>query len=99
MDLGKIVKVINSHRSFLLSTHENVEGDALGSELAMFLLLKRLGKKIYMYNSQKVPFNYNFLPFSSQVQTAKPRGEFDVGIILDCSDISRLGSAKNSFLR
>lgn len=99
MSLKKIIKVIKKEKSFLLSTHLDVEGDALGSELAMYLLLKRLRKKVCMYNPQKIPANYSFLPFSSQVQHSPPWEEFDVGIILDCSDISRLGRAKNSFYK
>jgi len=99
MSLKKIVKTIRSEKSFLLSTHRDVEGDALGSELAMFLLLRRLRKKVYMYHNQKVPFDYSFLPFSSHVQNVPPSQDFDVGIILDCSDISRLWKARDGFLR
>jgi phosphoesterase RecJ-like protein len=99
MSLTKIVKAIKNNRSFLLSTHQDVEGDALGSMLAMALLLRRLRKKVYMYHTQKVPFNYAFLPSSHLIHRAPPQGEFDAGIILDCSDISRLGRARNAFVK
>ncbi|MBN2121005.1 MAG: bifunctional oligoribonuclease/PAP phosphatase NrnA [Candidatus Omnitrophica bacterium] len=99
MSLQKIVKTIKNNKSFLLSTHQDVEGDALGSMLAMFCLLRRLRKRVYMYHGQKVPFNYTFLPFSHLIHRMPPHEEFDVGIILDCSDISRLGRSRNAFLK
>ncbi len=99
MSLEKIVKIIRSKKSFLLSTHRDVEGDALGSELAMFSLLRRLRKEVYIYNTDKVPLNYKFLPFSSYIQVRPPKKKFEVGIILDSSDIGRLGKARNGFLK
>lgn len=99
MSLRKTVEIIRKSRSFILSTHTNVEGDALGSELAMFLLLKRLRKRVYIYNIDKTPFNYKFLPSSSKIQVQPPSDKFDVGIILDCSDVSRLGKSKSAFFR
>jgi len=43
--IKKIIAKIRSSKSFLITAHMNVEGDALGSELATYLALKKLGKK------------------------------------------------------
>ena len=99
MSLKKITEIIKNKKSFLLSTHQDVEGDALGSELALFSLLRRLRKEVYIYNSDKTPLNYRFLPFSSYIKNEPPQKEFEVGIVVDASDISRIGIVRNSFLK
>ncbi len=98
MRTKKIIDVIKKNKTFLLGTHRDVEGDALGSTLGMYMLLKRLHKEVYFYHPQKVPYNYQFLPYSEEINNQPPKRSFGVGIILDCSDISRLGKAKNSFI-
>lgn len=98
MNLKKVVDVIRNRKLFVLGTHKDVEGDALGSTLGMYMLLKRLNKKVYVYHPQKVPFNYKFLPYSEEICNIPPRKFSEAGIIMDCSDISRLGEAKNSFI-
>ena len=43
-DLGAIVEAIRGRERFLVTTHENPDGDALGSLLASHLALTALGK-------------------------------------------------------
>jgi phosphoesterase RecJ-like protein len=62
MGLKKIIEQIKRNKSFLITTHINVEGDALGSELALKELLVYLGKKVIVVNTDEVPEEYKFLP-------------------------------------
>ena len=48
-DLDAVVEALRSHDRFLVTTHENPDGDALGSLLAATLALQQLGKDAYMY--------------------------------------------------
>ena len=48
-DLEAVVEAIRDHDRFLVTTHENPDGDALGSLLAMTLALTQLGKDAVMY--------------------------------------------------
>lgn len=80
-----------SNRVFLLSAHIHLEGDALGSQLALASLLKRLGKKVYIYNEDTHPSEYNFLPGVERIITKGPCVDYDVAIFVDCSDRSRVG--------
>jgi len=99
MSWEKIVRLINENNSFLIGAHKNPEGDSLGSQLALFILLKDLGKKVAIYNADKVPSNYRFLPFSCWIKTTSPRGNFDVGFVLDCSGSFRLGKIREQFMK
>ena len=48
-DVEAVAEAIRSHDRFLVTTHENPDGDALGSLLAMKLTLDHLGKDSVMY--------------------------------------------------
>ena len=47
-DLAAVVSALRLHERFAVTTHENPDGDALGSLLAMQLALKQLGKDSLM---------------------------------------------------
>lgn len=84
-----------SGKNFLLTAHVNVEGDALGSVLAMYIILKKLGKRAVIYNNDPLPEIYRFLPYSSVIKNDIPDEPFDAAIVLDCSDASRTGKVKD----
>jgi len=94
--IERIIEKIKNNKSFLITSHINLEGDALGSELAFYIALKKLNKKVVIFNSDKTPFIYNFLPSINSIKNSISNEEkFDVGIILDCSDYSRIGNVKD----
>jgi len=94
--LKRIIEKINKGKSFLITTHMNLEGDALGSQLAAYILLKRLKKKVVMYNNDRLPVIYKFLPFCRNIKNSLQEDHFDVALVLDCSDSSRAGKVKDS---
>src|SRR3954449_9076808 len=63
-ELAAVAEAIRSHDRFLLVTHENPDGDALGSILAMKLTLDALGKHsvMYLYGDAPLPAEYSFMP-------------------------------------
>lgn len=79
----------------MITAHMNLEGDALGSELAMYLLLKKLKKKAVIYNNDPTPGIYHFLPFSRVIKNEIKQEKFDAAMVLDCSDSSRTGKVKD----
>jgi phosphoesterase RecJ-like protein len=88
----QISKLISSHRFFLITAHERPDGDALGSELAFYHLLTLMGKEVTVYNQDRTPENYQFLPASERIIHALPcLDPFEVAIILDCGDLERVG--------
>ena len=93
--LKKIVEKIKAGKSFLITAHMNLEGDALGSELAVYILLKKLKKKVVIYNNDPTPGVYKFLPFSRVIKNTLKEDKFDVALVLDCSDASRAGKVKD----
>lgn len=95
MSLRKAVDCVKKHKNFLITSHVNLEGDALGSELAFYNLLRKLGKQAIIVNQDGLPYGYAFLPKINNVKKLqrKPKKEirFDCFAVLDCSDLSRTG--------
>jgi phosphoesterase RecJ-like protein len=91
--LNKIIEVINTCRSFLVTSHVRLDGDALGSELAMWQLLRHMGKDAIVYNQDVTPGNYRFLPGSDRIVHNLPDlDQYEVAVILDCSELDRIGT-------
>jgi phosphoesterase RecJ-like protein len=90
--LQQISDLIGRYRIFLISAHEKLDGDALGSELALCSMLRSMGKQATIYNQDVTPENYRFLEGSDRiVHQLPPLETFDAAFILDCSDLARIG--------
>lgn len=79
------------NKVFLVSAHINLEGDALGAELAVASLLRALGKKAVIFNEDLPPAEYAFLPGLSAIRHLPAQFSYDAAVIVDCSDLSRTG--------
>jgi len=97
--LKKIADKIKKGKKFLVTAHMNLEGDALGSELATYIFLKKLKKQVVIYNNDSTPQIYKFLPFHRVIKNSLKQDDFDVAIALDCSDSSRTGKVKDSLVK
>jgi len=92
----KIQKVIDANRTFVITTHHNPDGDALGSEIAMAEYLKYLNKEVYIINNSIIPNNYQFLDPDNEIfvfrkeQHSEIISAADAFLILDISDWERL---------
>lgn len=90
--IKEIIEAITRGQSFLVTAHVRLDGDALGSELAVYLMLKDLGKKVVVYNQDATPVHYRFLPASENIVHAPGAMEqYDTAMILDCSELERVG--------
>ncbi|MCM8784061.1 MAG: bifunctional oligoribonuclease/PAP phosphatase NrnA [Candidatus Omnitrophica bacterium] len=91
--LNSVVKYIKKGKVFLITSHVNLEGDALGSELSLAYILEKMGKKFFIYNASVLPAAYRFLPLIHYLDKRKNK-KFDTAIVLDCSDLERIGKVK-----
>lgn len=95
-DFALLKKIITEHNSFLLSTHVNPDADALGSELAFYLILKKLGKKVRVVNYSATPYNLEFLDAEKVIEQynntlhADIFDQAEVFILLDLNQANRI---------
>ncbi len=76
----------------LVVSHIRPDGDAVGSVAALGLSLREAGKQAQMVLADGVPRSFRMLPGTDQIQR-RPKGEFDLAIVVDCSDMARTGAA------
>src|SRR6266516_5885512 len=92
-DLQAVAEALRSHDRFLLVTHENPDGDALGSILATKLALDSLGKDtaMYLYGDAPLPLEYSFMPLEELRREPPADAAERVLVALDCANEDRLG--------
>jgi phosphoesterase RecJ-like protein len=91
--LAEIAAEIRGADRFLLTTHENPDGDALGSLLAMHHILGAIDKDSVMFLASKefpLPIEYRFLPLEEVFHEAPVDLVDRVVVFLDCGNIDRM---------
>lgn len=91
-----LLRKIRQGNRFLLTSHVNPDGDAVGSALGLARILRRLGKGAVVWNRDATPTLYRPLPGSDRVHNGEepPAGfpdMFDAVIVLECPSPDRTG--------
>jgi phosphoesterase RecJ-like protein len=96
--ISQIADLIQRRDRFLVASHMNPDGDALGSSLGLALVLESMGKSAVVHNQGPVPALYGFLPAVERIQKDLPSdGYFEVSFVLDCSTPERVGESFRQF--
>ena len=97
MSIKKVINCIKKYKVFLITAHQNLEGDALGSEIAFYRLLKKIGKSVIIVNQDSTPQEYTWLPSVEFIKEYRHnmKLKFDVLVMLDCSQKTRCGDIAN----
>ncbi len=96
--IDRVIELIKENKKFLIVSHENPDCDALGSTIAMSMVLRGMGKDVVMYNVDGVPSYLQFLPDASLVRDSLcDEEEKDVILVLDCADVARPGREFEKF--
>ena len=92
-DLKAIADALRTRERFLVVTHENPDGDALGSLLAAALALRSLGKDAVMYlaGDAPLPREYAFMRLETLVRTPPADAGERVLVAVDCAKAERMG--------
>jgi len=90
-DYGAFLKGIEGARSFVIASHFSPDGDGIGSTLALGMALERMGKRVVMYNRDRLPENLEFLPGAGRlVRELSADARFDMAIMVDCAQRKRI---------
>src|SRR5438132_1276591 len=94
-DLRAVAEALRAHDRFLIVTHENPDGDALGSLLAMKLGLDRLGKEsiTFLPGKSGIPSDLSLLELEDLRRDLPPDAGERVLLALDCANAARMGAA------
>jgi len=92
--LTQFLDLLRGARRFLLTGHENPDGDCIGAQVALFHLLRALGKEVQIGNPDPLGRAYDFLLRHTPIGHLRgddPLPAVDAVVLLDCCQLSRLG--------
>ena len=85
-----ILEVLRQGERFLVCSHSRPDGDAVGSMLAMGMLLTQMGKRADLVTADRIPVIYRSLPGADGIRTAlRVHGPYDAVILLECDRLER----------
>ncbi|MCK5086828.1 MAG: bifunctional oligoribonuclease/PAP phosphatase NrnA [Melioribacteraceae bacterium] len=95
-------KIIAKNNSFVITTHVNPDADAIGSEIALSIFLRRLNKEVRIINHSETPYflkfldNKNVIEKYDESQHSSIIANCDVIITLDLNALSRTVSMEEN---
>jgi phosphoesterase RecJ-like protein len=90
--LSQVIDLIESKHRFMITAHVRPDGDSLGSSLALYWILRALGKEPVVVMRDKAPRQYGWLPGAGDILVMPEVTEmFDGAFVIECSDIDRPG--------
>ena len=101
IDWHQVHNVIDAAQRIMLTTHENPDGDGLGSEVALFHHLREIGKDARIINYSPLPNEYNFLGEDEIIETYNKTEQLDwlkkveLVMIFDVGDFNRVRNIKD----
>jgi bifunctional oligoribonuclease and PAP phosphatase NrnA len=99
-----IFSLLHDKRRFVLTTHVNPDGDAIGSEVALAAWLTEAGKQVRIINHSPTPAVYKFLDPEGAIRTydqtrdAVELADAEVIIVVDANQPGRLRSMEPAVL-
>ncbi|MFL6531217.1 MAG: DHH family phosphoesterase [Chthoniobacterales bacterium] len=91
---AEIAVALRGAQRIAVLSHVRPDGDALGSQLALGISLRQLGKEVTLWNEDGMLEKYSFMPCSELlVRPPAAAEEFDLGVALDTAVQNRLGTA------
>ena len=96
MTIDNIKEEIQKAKDIVILTHESPDGDAVGSALAMYLTLKKMGKTVDVIIPEYASM-FEFLPGASEIKKEGKETSYDLAISVDVTGLNRLNGFSKYF--
>lgn len=96
-DLSYIASFLQARDGFTVIAHISPDGDTLGSSLALYGALLKMGKRAQVVCENPVPAIYRFLPFADRLLAPAAAEFLPNAVCVDCAAKDRLGAARPHF--
>ncbi len=91
----ELLRFLKESDNFLIAVHISPDADAIGSSLALSMMLRGIGKKTVLLSKDLIPSQYLFLPEASDFLTLESYRDSgyraDNLILIDCNEMKRAG--------
>ena len=104
MSYKNVTDFIAANDNFIITAHETPDGDAIGSECAMFRALKQLKKNVIILNADKMAHKYEFIDVDNAVQVLDNDNQIPKNIenyaliMVDINDINNIGCIRDKII-
>ena len=90
--IQQIIKLIRQHKKFLITAHTGADGDAVGSQLALKMMLAKMGKTGHIVNVGGISKELTFLPGFAEINNGIKhlQSSYDAIIVVDSGSFERL---------
>ena len=90
-EVRKLIEVLKNEDNFGIIGHIRPDGDCIGSQIALYLTLQSMGKKVRMFNKGPIPDYYLFLSNITEIEKEWPLNpEPNILIFIDCGEPDRV---------
>ena len=90
--MNEVIETIKSYDNIVVLCHVNPDGDAIGSSLAMYHLLKKLDKNVDIV-IKDVPIKFSYLNGFNDIKSNSDK-HYDLAIIVDSATQTRINSSE-----
>ncbi len=99
MSINKIIEQFKKHHKFLITAHNNPDGDSIGSQLSLRRMLVSLGKEVDIIGKDKIPDSYKFLSDVEYIRDIQGLSyeDYDCLVVVDSSNIERTCIGSHQF--
>jgi phosphoesterase RecJ-like protein len=87
--IAALLDLIHGCETFVITSHARPDGDAIGSSLGLYHLLKTMGKQATVVFTDPIPAIYHSLPGAECITCALPTPTVDAAIFLECGSLDR----------
>lgn len=96
--LSEIAEILLGSEKAVLYPHENMDGDALGSCVALALALRQKGKNALILIDEKITSDLAFMNCGLITRDFDEAKDADLSVLVDAGDIERIGTRGEVFL-
>lgn len=97
--LKEIAEILKKENSVLLFTHTNMDGDTLGSSVALCIALRKLGKQAHIIIEDDIAAFLQFLDNNYCTYDTNIIEDPDICLCIDCGDIGRFKKRKEKYIQ
>jgi phosphoesterase RecJ-like protein len=97
MEFTAVIEFLSRNDKLIITAHETPDGDAIGSECAMYRALQKMGKTVRIFNADPTPRKFGFLDSEGVIKILESDQQLPDGIggyallMLDTNDIHNIG--------
>lgn len=104
MEFGGIIDFLKRTDKYIITAHETPDGDAIGSECAMFRVLRGMGKTVFVFNADPTPKKFKYLDPENVISVLERESQLPADLeefallMLDTNDTHNIGQISSMVL-